>query len=81
MPWVDWIELLANVGALIDRLCVGVAEQELRSVVLVTKGGFESVVVGVGLRLIGSIFAVVFAFSDERSADLPGAGSIDGLAG
>ena len=78
---IDRIELLADVGALIDRLRVSVAQQELRAVAPVTKGGFERVVVGVGDGDVGGIFAVVFALSNERSAVLSGAGPIDGLAG
>src|SRR5271168_3705082 len=78
---VEGVELLADAGALIDRLCIRVAQQELRAAVLVTKGGFERVVAGVGNRPVGRIFAVVFAFSDERAAGLSSAGAMDALAG
>ena len=48
LPGIDRIELLAEIGALVDRLGVGVTEEELRATTLVTKCCFERVVVRVG---------------------------------
>ena len=49
---------------------------------LVTKSGFKRVVIGVGHRLVGCIFAVVWACPYGCSnAALSGAGSMDGLTG
>src|ERR1700677_237010 len=81
LPGVYRIELFSEVGALIDRLRIGVAEEKLRAGVPVAKGGFKCIVVRVGHRFIGCIFSVVFALPDERSAALSDACSIDRFPG
>jgi len=60
---VDWVKLLAEIGALVDRLGVRVTEQELRSVAIVAQRGLERVVVGVGDGAVGGVFAEVPAKS------------------
>lgn len=79
---VDWVELFAEAGVLVDRLGVGIAEQQLRCSTVVTQGCLQRVVVGVGDRPIGGVFAVVLsAGSDERSSALPCARACDRVAG
>ena len=80
LAWVDEVELLAEAGALVDRLCVGVAEEELRAVMGVAKRGFERVVVGVGDGFVGGVFAVVGALADASSLHcLSGAVGVGGV--
>ena len=80
LPGVERVELLADVRALIDGLCIGVAEQKLAVSAPVAESGFECVVTGVGDCGIGGILAVVFTLSGLWSAILTGPSSIDRLA-
>ena len=73
---MEWIELLAQAGSLIDGFGISVAEKNLRAAMVVAKRRLERVVVGVGDGPVGRILAIVLgAWSDESPPTLSGTGA------
>src|SRR5271155_1339174 len=80
LPGIEGIELLANVRTLVNRLGIGVTQQELRVIVPVMKRSLQGVVVRIGDGPVGGILSIVRALSNARAPHgFSSTGSVSGV--